>query len=169
MAATNPLTLLLRRGDSVFALPAVPKSWSGGNNLSKTSVCRLDFAGAGALFGHRLLPTSLDNTAAIKFQALVSVPVSGAAGEKLRLEVGYNVAGDGQAADFAAWTQSLVTSFAINTWVAKNKMLVEWTATQANFIAAKQLEFYLKRDSGHVDDNYGGAIFIHQFWLLCNY
>jgi len=171
MATANPITLPLKYTVNQHALPAVKKFFTGGNNVSKTKCAKLYNSGAGELHGDKVLPTSLDNSMAITMVAIVSSPVAGAVGEKVRLEVGYHTTDTvaGETADPAAQQQTVAQSVDVSGWGAKGKRRVTFTLTAANFAAEDHLEYYLKRDPAHVDDNHAQDLNIHALYLKASY
>lgn len=172
MAALNPIILPLKAGEA-NAVVGLRKSYSGGNNLSKTMLAALFRKdGVGSAYGDQMLPDTLDNTLAITAIGIFSTPVSGAAGEKIRMEFGYHkkkFTPSADSADFAAWTQQVGVSQAVNTWTAKFIYIVQFTLTQANFVAQDHLEYYLKRDKTHIDDNHNQDILCHALFLKATY
>lgn len=173
MASQNPITLPLLTSSSKYAIPAVPKSYTGGNNVFRPAVSLFLDAGDGKLFGHRTLPETFDSGSAVKAVAVLSLPVAGSAGKKLRLEFSYHAndprAGTAESKDPAAATQTVTTSFDIASWGAKVSRVAEFTLTATNLAAEDHLDYHLARYATHADDNYTDLVIVHELYLLATY
>lgn len=169
MATQNTITLPRGLGTTRYVLPVLRKSYSGGNNLIQPPVSKFLDGGAGKIVGARVLPKSMDNTAAISACALFSLPVAGSAGEKIRLTFAYHLAAATEGKDPAAVTQSVAVSQDISAWSAKTLYKVAFTLTQGNFAGEDHMDFSIERDPTHADDNFANFVYLHELYLLASF
>ena len=173
MASQNPITLPRLTSSSKYAIPYLLKSYSGGNNVLQPPVSLFLDGGEGKLYGCRTMPETFENTSAVKAVAVLSLPVAGSGGEKVRLSFAYHAldprAGTPESKDPAAVTQTVSVSQDISSWGAKMGRVVEFTLTATNIEAEDHLDFSLARDPTHADDNFADTVLVHELYLLATY
>lgn len=173
MATQNTITLPRRNSSSKYAIPAVPKVYSGGNNVFQPLISKFIDGGEGKIYGSKTLPKSLDNSAAVKAVAVVSLPSAGSAGEEIRLGFAYRAtdprAGTPETLDPSSATESTAQSVDVSSWGAGEAHVVEFTLTQANLAGEDFLDYYLQRDATHADDDYADDVLVHALYLLASF
>jgi hypothetical protein len=169
MASTNFLTMPLKVGENRYGIPFLRKAYTGGNNLSKTFVAKLWNDGTGILHGDRALPLTLDVSADISARFILSGPVAGASGEKVRLEFCYFVRKATESEDPSSWDETVAGSVDVSSWSAKTQYRSDLALTKTNFEAGDFLTYRVRRIHDHADDNYAQILTVHKVVLVANF
>lgn len=169
MASQNPIPLPLKYGDSKYAIAFMGKNWSGGNNISKTLIAKLGYGGIGILYGDQILPITLDTAQSMIVRAVLMTPTAGTSGQKVRLEFACLATKASESEDPSGWTQTVAQSVDVSAWAAKTQYRVDFTLTASNFEAGDMLQYYLKRDPTHTDDNHDYDLTVLKLALVAYY